>query len=108
MSKKKKVIPAVPKKKKLGEKDPYTDTDWSKIVELLDKIHAERKSVTQAFSQALADYIEAGGSKSYFPVYLFETYGIEVNDNNLPEFLYFPTYSVVDHAKYEFFALRYL
>jgi hypothetical protein len=104
---KKKNIP-VPRKKKLGEKEPYADTDWEHIAELLERIHEERKSVAHAFKLALADYTEGGGSKSYFPVYLLETYGIEVNDNNLPEFLYFPTYTVVNQAKYEFFALRYL
>jgi hypothetical protein len=108
MSKKKKVIPAVSKKKKLGEKDPYADTDWSKIVELLEKIHEERKAVTQSFIQAMTDYIESGGSKAYFPAYLKETYGIKVGNENISELLYFPEYTVIDHAKYEFFALRYL
>lgn len=100
MSKKKKIPPISHKKKR----DDSSVADWEHITKLIEQLQEERKSIVNALRQAEHDYTEIGGSKAYFPAYLKETYGIDLS----PDVAIFPTYSIIDVAKYEFFVLRYL
>lgn len=92
------------KKKKKSED---REAAWAHIASLLEKIEKERKEISVAFTRAKEDYINEGGSRLYFPMYLKETYGVEITSDEMV-FSVFPSYTIVDIAKYEFFALRYL
>lgn len=95
------------KKKVVSQED--NDTKLEHITALLDQIQRERKAYVDAFTIARKDYVKEGGSKMYFPMYLKETYGIDLRgwvEVNILSYL--PDFTIVDQAKFEFFALRYL
>lgn len=96
------------KKKKNVQSENDSDK-WEQITAILEQIQQERKSYVDAFTVARDDYVKEGGSKMYFPIYLKETYGIDLRDWSEVNILsYFPDFTIIDPAKFEFFALRYL
>ena len=97
------------KKKVISQED--RDANWDHIIASLEELHRKRNSYVDAFTIAKNDYVNEGGSKMYFPTYLKDTYGIVLPDLSKisdPVLKYFPDFTIVDRAKFEFFALRYL